>query len=95
MTDLSKIYIFRMTHIDNVPHILTNGITHISSKNRNTDYKGIGDNSLINTRSKFLLPNGKFLGDYIPFYFWGHMPMLYVIQNGFNGVKSTNAADIV
>ncbi len=32
MSDLSKIYLFRMVHIENVPHILTHGITHANSR---------------------------------------------------------------
>ncbi|HAZ25324.1 MAG TPA: DUF4433 domain-containing protein, partial [Algoriphagus sp.] len=31
MADLNKIYLYRMTHIANVPHILLHGITHRSS----------------------------------------------------------------
>lgn len=28
MTELNKLYLFRMTHIKNIPHILQYGITH-------------------------------------------------------------------
>ena len=31
MADLNKIYLFRMTHIENIPHIYQYGITHIDS----------------------------------------------------------------
>ena len=41
------------------------------------------------------MDNGRTLGEYIPFYFGPRMPMLYVIQKGFNGVAVTNAQDIV
>jgi len=34
-----------------------------------------------------MLPNGKILGDYIPFYFGARMPMLYVIKLGTNSIK--------
>ena len=84
-----------MTHIDNMPHILKYGITHASSPACNPDYIPIGDGSLIGSRSAFITPAGKILGDYIPFYFGGRMPMLYVIQNGYNGVKAIWPADIV
>jgi hypothetical protein len=89
MADLNKIYLFRMTHVENIPHILQHGITHVDSVNQNQQYAPIGDSGLINTRHRFVLPNGNKLGDYIPFYFGYRMPMLYVIQKGFNGVTLT------
>jgi len=95
MTDLSKTYLFRMTHIENIPHILKYGITHQSSHNANPDFVPIGDQSIISTRNDFVLNNGKKLGDYIPFYFGARTPMLYVIQNGFNMVNPTPAENIV
>lgn len=95
MANLSKTYLFRITHIDNVPHIIQNGITHSTSTNANPKFVPIGDVNLITTRANFLLENGKFLGAYIPFYFGTRMPMLYVVQNGFNMVRSTRAEDIV
>ena len=84
-----------MTHIDNIPHILQYGITHIGSSEANSSYIPIGDSSLISRRNDLDLPNGRKLGEYIPFYFGVRMPMLYVIQNGFNVVKVTPAEEIV
>jgi hypothetical protein len=95
MPDLSKIFLFRMTHIENISQILEYGITHVNSPNANVNYVSIGDSTLISKRNGFILPNGRILGDYIRFYFGVCMPMLYVIQKGFNGVKITNAEDIV
>ncbi|TDX11710.1 uncharacterized protein DUF4433 [Flavobacterium sp. S87F.05.LMB.W.Kidney.N] len=96
MTDLNKIYLFRMLHIDNMEHVLEYGITKINSINANKNYKAIGDGSLISNRNSFPIHiNGKTLKDYIPFYFWCRMPMLYVIQNGFNGVQATSAENII
>jgi hypothetical protein len=95
MADLSKTYLFRMTHIENIPHILKYGITHPSSHNANPEFVPIGDLTLISTRNDFLLNNGKKLGDYIPFYFGVRTPMLYVIQNGYNMVTLTPAENIV
>lgn len=92
---LEKVYIFRMTHIDNISHILKNGVTHKNSSNSNKGYKSIGDNSLINSRENFILPNEKPLGNYIPFYFGMRTPMLYVIANGFNGVTPIESQNIV
>ena len=95
MPDLNKIYLFRMLHIDNMQQVLLHGITHRNSPNANVDFVPIGDVSLISNRDTFAMPNGKIIGDYIPFYFWARMPMLFVIQNGFNGVQSTPALQIV
>lgn len=105
--ELADIKVYRMTHIDNIEHILQYGITHRSSLNRNPNYITIGDISLINTRDtkRVTVDNGDFyvsdastiiLGDFIPFYFGVKMPMLYVIQNGGNFViESTPASKIV
>lgn len=82
-------------HVENIPHILQYGITHSSSSNANPAFVPIGDGSLITTRSQFVLDNGKLLGEYIPFYFGTRMPMLYVIQKGYNFVKAAPAHDIV
>jgi ssDNA thymidine ADP-ribosyltransferase, DarT len=95
MADLSNLYLYRITHLQNIPHILQHGITHITSANRNHNYVPIGDGTLITTRAFFPLPNGRWLGDYIPFYFGTRMPMLYVIQHGFNGVTAAAPEDIV
>ncbi len=84
-----------MLHIDNISHVLQYGITKIDSVNANQNYKAIGDISLISNRNSFFTPNGKTLGNYIPFYFWFKMPMLYVIQKGFNGVQPTSSENIV
>jgi hypothetical protein len=102
--DLGKINIYRMVHIENIPHILKNGIPHRNSINANPDFITIGDTSLIETRSsrKVRIDNGDFLnfqapviilGDYIPFYFGIKMPMLYVMQNGGNFVERPTAQE--
>lgn len=95
MADLSKLYLFRMTHVDNIPHILQHGITHINSANTNPDFVPIGDGSLINARNDFILDNGRTLGEYIPFYFGVRTPMLYVMQNGFNGLTPVPPENII
>ena len=95
MTDLSKTYLYRMMHIDNVPHVLEHGITHVASPGANAAYVPIGDGSLITRRNSFILNNRRRLGDYIPFYFGARTPMLYVMQNGYNGVAPTPAGSIV
>lgn len=104
---LENIFVYRITHIDNIPNILQIGITHKSSNNSNPNFVSIGDISLIETRSnkRVNVDNGDILnlraesiilGDFIPFYFGIKMPMLYVIQNGGNFVeKATPAENII
>lgn len=95
---LSNIYLYRMTHVDNVPHVLQYGITHKNSPNANPNFKDIGDVKLIGTRNskKVIVPPPIILGDFIPFYFGVRMPMLYVAQIGGNFVKKvTPPEDIV
>ncbi len=106
--ELNKVILYRITHIENIPHILQYGITHKDSINKNTVYQNIGDLSLIDTRSKkrVYIDNGEIdpsngmaaitLGDYIPFYFGVKMPMLYVAQHGGNFVeRATSPSDII
>lgn len=84
-----------MVHIENVPHILANGLTLATSMNANENYVPIGDNSLIDRRSSVTVPNGKNLNEFLPFYFWYRMPMLFVVQRGYNGVPVQNPENIV
>jgi hypothetical protein len=97
--NISNIFLYRMTHIQNIPHILTYGITHKSSKKSNKDYVGIGDTSLIDYRSTKHIKIEDVtltLGNLTPFYFGIKMPMLYVIQHGGNSTpKNLRTGDIV
>lgn len=105
--ELEKIKIYRMIHIENIPHVLQHGITHKKSENTNPNFISIGDTSLIDSRStrEVLITNGNLsnvnsynivLGNYIPFYFGVRMPMLYVIQIGGNFVeKATPPGKII
>lgn len=93
---IDKICLYRMTHIDNIPHILQYGIVHRSSPNRSPCFVSIGDKSLIdyrNTKSVFVGSKTIVLGDFIPFYFGVRMPMLYVIQHGGNYVEKARKAE--
>ena len=95
MVDLNKVYLFRMTHIENIPHILKYGITHPESEFANRGYIGIGDQTIIETRKDKVLIDDMKIGDFIPFYFAYRTPMLYVIQNGFNGLDKILPSNIV
>ena len=85
-----NIYLYRMTHIGNIPHVLSNGIVHKSSPLADPNYIPIGDVSLIDYRkTREVNVGGKqiVLGDFIPFYFGVRMPMLIVVQSGGNFVE--------
>lgn len=83
-----------MTHILNIPHILDVGFVHADSPKASRNYISIGDSSMIRARADRDAA-GKTLDQYIPFYFGPRSPMLYVIQNGFNGVIKRSPRDIV
>lgn len=87
-------YAFRLTHIDNIPHIVRNGLVRSISPLRDERYKSIGDHQVIHLREERLV-NGYHLSDYVPFYFGPRSPMLYVIQHGFNGVQRVAPEEIV
>ena len=87
-------YAFRITHIDNIPHIIKYGIVKPDSPNRNPRFVAIGDPEIIRTRGQRIV-KGYNLSDFIPFYFGPRSPMLYVIQHGYNGVRRLSPEDIV
>lgn len=88
------VYAHRLTHIDNIPYLQKEGFVHPTSAKANPHYIAIGDKTIINVRDEEL-HHGYRLSDYIPFYFGPHSPMLFVIQNGYNGVAKHNPDDIV
>ncbi len=92
-----KIWLFRITHIDNIPHILRNGLVTRYSQNANKHFVEIGDISLIEVRDDIdapVPPGGK-LSEYIPFYFGPRSPMLYQIATGFDGVTKYPQEEII
>lgn len=92
-----KAYIFRITHVDNVPWLLTNGIHCRNSSMRDPNFREIGNPDLIDKRALRVVeanPGGT-LSDYVPFYFTHYSPMLYNIKTGFNGTRQTPMSEIV
>lgn len=81
-------FLYRMTHIQNIPHILQYGITHRNSPNANPNYVQIGSSDIISRRQEetAITQDGVSFcpGDFIPFYFYVRMPMLYNIEHGYN-----------
>jgi ssDNA thymidine ADP-ribosyltransferase, DarT len=91
-----KARIFRITHVDNVPWILANGLHCCNSACRDPKFRQIGNPDLINKRAGRVVPIAPrgTLSNYVPFYFTPHSPMLLNIKTGYNGVQMTPMADI-
>jgi hypothetical protein len=90
-------YIFRITHISNVPWILDHGLHCRNSGTFDPNYQEIGNPELIGKRASRVVPiaPGGTLSDYIPFYFTPYSPMLLNIKTGHGGVKQQTMNDIV
>ena len=95
--DLKSLLVYRMTHVDNVPFIVANGLWSKLSGVQDPDFKAIGNPAIIDRRTNKpvgVIPPGGVLGEYIPFYFSGHSPMLLNIATGY-GVDKVPQKDIV
>jgi hypothetical protein len=91
------LFIYRMTHIDNVPFIVQNGLWARLSQVQDSNFIPIGNPDIIDKRTRKFVPvspPGGVLGEYVPFYFSGHSPMLFNIVTGYN-VKKVLQKDIV
>ena len=78
--------IFRITHRDNLPFILENGLHAPGSGVLGPDYRNIGNVDLISRRTRRVVPCGPggTLSDYVPFYFTPYSIMLLNIHTGYN-----------
>ena len=92
-----KALIFRITHRDNVPWIVANGLHCRNAAVPDPQFVTIGNPSLIDTRHHRQVPCEPFgtLSDYVPFYFTPFSPMLLNIKTGFNGVRQRQRDEIV
>jgi hypothetical protein len=92
-----KALIFRITHIDNVPWMLDNGLHCRTSGLQDPGFVAIGNQDLIDkriTREVDVRPGGT-LSDYIPFYFTPYSPMLLNIKTGWGDVLQRRNEEIV
>ena len=89
--------IFRIAHIANVPWILDHGLHCRNSQECDPNYVEIGNPELIEKRRNRAvpIPPGGVLGDYIPFYFTPHSPMLLNIKTGHNGITKRPMSEII
>jgi hypothetical protein len=88
--------IFRITHRDNIPWILENGLHCRNSKAKDPNFVQIGNPDLISKRHYKVAkgPYGGTLSDYVPFYFTPLSPMLYNIKTGWNGITRRSNEEI-
>jgi hypothetical protein len=88
--------IFRITHRDNVPWILENGMHARNGERLDPNYRNIGNVDLIDKRSRrpVGVPPGGTLSDYVPFYFTPYSIMMYNIKTGY-GVSQAPNEDVV
>ena len=89
--------IFRITHRDNIPWILQNGLHCRNSDQRDPNYVDIGNPELIGMRHfrRVDCAPGGTLSDYVPFYFTPFSPMLLNIKTGYGGIRKRDNAEIV
>ena len=90
-------WIFRITHIQNVPWILSNGLHSKNSPQNDPRFNTIGNPDLIAKRASrsVPIPPGGTLSDYIPFYFTPLSPMMYNIVTGYGGIRMHPSSAIV
>lgn len=87
-----KALVFRITHRDNIPWILKNGLHASSSNVLDPNFRAIGNADLINKRSTRTVQVGPkgMLSDYVPFYFTPFSIMMFNIHTGYNVARVPN-----
>jgi len=92
-----KALIFRITHRDNLPWIVANGLHCANAGLHDPNFVSIGNADLIDKRTTKPIPAplGGTLPDYVPFYFTPRSPMLFNIKTGYNGVKQRRNDEIL
>ena len=90
-------FIFRITHVDNVPWLLDHGLHCQSSSVHDPSFVPIGLAGLISKRTTRPVPAGPggVLADYVPFYFTPSSIMLYNVTTGYGDVIRRPNAEIV
>lgn len=88
--------VYRITHVDNAPWMLQNGLHCRSSASQDPNFRTIGLPDLIQRRTNRAvpIPPSGTLSDYVPFYFTSRSPMLYNIKTGYN-VPAVPMSEIV
>jgi hypothetical protein len=90
-------YIFRITHRDNLPWLLSHGLHCRNSPSSDQNFREIGSKDLILKRASHPVPidPGGTLSDYVPFYFTPLSIMLLNIKTGHNGIPQLPMEEII
>ena len=93
----ARIDLFRMVHHANVAQILAHGLCNRSHPKFDPNYVDIGHPEIVGKRQAqpVGLEGYGDLGDYVPFYFCGHTPMLLNIITGKHGLIERPQRDVV
>ena len=85
----NKSFCFRITHRDNLAHVLKYGLVTKVHKNASIDFVSIGSLEIIDVRSTTMVKVKGYgnIGDYVPFYFTPRSIMLYNIVTGYYAPK--------
>lgn len=89
MVNQNKAFCYRITHRDNLAHILQYGLVNKNHANADPNFIAIGNPEIIDVRSTTPVNiNGYgFIGEYVPFYFTPRSIMLYNIVTGYYAPK--------
>lgn len=89
IVNTNKSFCFRITHRDNLVHILKYGLVTKHHKNAATNFVSIGNLEIIDVRSTTSVRMKEYgnIGDYVPFYFTPRSIMLYNIVTGYYAPK--------
>ena len=92
----ATIWLYRITHRDNLAHILEHGICQKNHPDANPEYKAIGHKEIIGKRTDHPVKIDGYghIGDYVPFYFTPASIMLYNILTGY-GVPKIPPSEII
>lgn len=94
--NIDDIWIYRMTHYQNLETILQNGMLAKNKVTEGMTYEPIGNPNIINKRSLITVScyPELILDDFVPFYFAIRTPMLYNIHTGW-GTDKIDQSNIV
>ncbi len=89
-------WLYRITHRENLPHILHYGICNKNHPDANPDFISIGNHGIITTRKdrEVKIEGYGNVGEYVPFYFSPKSIMLYNILTGY-GVDRIKPEEII